>query len=351
MDKEAKKQVQNTIAQILDRAILNPQNLSDTFKLLLDHKLGDANQTSMGAFLAALQMYPLDKNILLSLIRVVLNYDRVEIPYSNTSELCGIIGSGKDELKTFNVSTCAAFVAAGAGVKVVKNGSRSDTSIAGTTDVLETIGINVDLSQNQTIEILEKYGITICDAGNYFPRMSREYVGKVLFINPLSYTLSIASGLKFEKILFGISFKETNLVASCLKDLGIKRAMVVHGTDSKGRRFDEISSVGPTYISELKDNKIIDYKINPEDYGFRKGKPSEITQKSTLAANATLLISILENKNNTSARDIVILNAGALIYLSGIESTYKKAIESAKQSLSSGKALKILYKLKEHSYE
>ena len=349
MRKKHREKVAIAIKRVLKGENLNKNELVEIFKIILDHELGVANDVSFGALFAALQTKGPTKDEMLALIEVVLNYDRIEIPYlGDANELCGIVGSGKGDLKTFNVSSCAAFVAAGAGVKIVKNGSRSESSIAGTTDVLECLGININLKPKKIIEALNEHGITFCDAEPYFPRMAKEYIGKFLFPHPLSYTLSIASGLNFGRILFGFSLPETEKVAEILISLGYKHFMVVSGQDMKGSVFDEISNIGPTKISEFKNNKLKTYITHPRDFGFKVANYKYIKEGKTVQENAKIILKILKNEDVSPARDIVLMNAGALIYLADQVNNIKDGVKKATGSLESGKAYRKFEKLKNH---
>jgi len=200
----AKRKFEQLIRAIIKNEKVESLLLSTVFRDLLRHSLGDANETSMGALLAALQTRGVKNNEIIALFKVILKYDRKPVLCGyNPEKLYGIVGSGKDEFKTYNVSTCAAFVAAAMDVCVVKNGSRSDTSIAGTTDLLESFGYSISFKDYNYDHFLQQTNIAFIDALPHFPLMAQEYVGRVLFINPLAYLLSIASGIKFKNMLDG----------------------------------------------------------------------------------------------------------------------------------------------------
>ncbi len=326
------------------KKVINHQDLSRdetflAFKTLLDHSLGESNETTFGAFLSALQTKGPTKDEILGLIDVVLNYDRKEVPFKgDAKDLCGIVGSGKDDLKTFNVSTAAAILASCAGVKTVKNGSRSDTSKSGTTDVLEELGVNIHMDSGKMVLALEELNLTFCEAESHFPRMAKEYVGKVLFINPLSYILSIASGLTFKKIVFGISFDDTDLVADLLEGLGYEHYMVVAGKDTLGKTIDEISNIGPTKITQKLQGVRNTYTITPQALGLKLSNYDSIKQGLNTKENAEKLMAVLNNKANFGMSDIVAMNAGALIYLSGVMDSLENGITLAKKHLENGDA-------------
>lgn len=317
----------------------------EAFRIILDHKLGNANEVSFGAFFGALQTKKPTVDEISGLIDVVLNYDRKKIDYTDPeNNLCGIVGSGKDTLKTYNISTAAAIIASAAGVKVVKNGSRSESSNCGTTDVLEALGVNIEMNPELIVETLKKTGITFCDAVPYFPRMGKEYVGKFLFIHPLSYILSIASGLDFDKIVFGIASQETEFVADLLEKMDIDEFMVVSGMGVNGT-LDEISNIGPTKITEKKDGAKKTYTITPEDWGIQTANYSDIKQLKNSAASADFLKKILNEKKRNPSQDIALMNAGALIYLADLAESPESGIKKAQNAIQAGKALEKLNNL------
>ena len=215
-------------------------------KYLLDKEFGVANDSCFGAFFASLQAKGATINEILGLMNCVMNYDRKELKINRTfaKPLCGIIGSGKDEVKTFNISSISSIVAASAGCKVLKNGSRSEASIAGTTDVFEELGLNVLQNDRKVMEkSINDLNFGFCDTEPYFPKMTKEYLGKFFFVHPLSYILPIASGIAFDRVLFGLASDETEITAEILLKMGFDNSLVVSGRDMEGNYFDEISNI------------------------------------------------------------------------------------------------------------
>lgn len=342
--KDGKKLFFKNKFEILMRNIMsgneiNSGELALVFKSLLDHKLGEANETSLGALLASLQVRGVTDDEVVALFKVVQEYDRVPT-HCNTSpgDLFGIVGSGKDEFKTFNISTCAAFVAASMGIPIIKNGSRSDTSAFGTTDLMESLGCDIKFSKIKHNKSLRSSNIAFCDAESYFPRMGREYVGKILFVNPLVYLLSIASGIEFKNIIFGISFDDTERVCNLLFKIGMKKALVVCGTTENGLHFDEMSTAGITKVSELKYGKIKTFYIKPEDLGITAVNSKSIAQPKSLKSAKKIFISILKGQAPTAQSDIVAFNAGAIYYLKNINShiDLTTAFNEARKVIKSG---------------
>ena len=318
---------------------LNRKESFSMFKAILDNKFGKFNDIYFGSFFAAIQTKGPTKEEITGLMDAVLKYDRIPLKVKNNS-LCGIVGSGRDDIKTINVSTAAALVASGLGVEVVKNGCGSESSVSGTTDVLEELGVNINAKSEDMLGSLERNNIGFFDAGPYFPKTFKHYVGKFPFINPLSFALSVASAVEFKSMVFGLSNPKTEFTATILKDLGFKSALVVQGLDSSEKKYiDEISILGKTKISELRDKKIKTYFITPEELGLKRGKQKEIAQHKTNEENALHLVKILLGKSNMSSIDIVAINAGALLYISRKSNNLKKATTEAKEYILSGKAV------------
>lgn len=339
------KKIGKVINQLIQKKNITRKQACEILKSVLDHKFANANDVCFGAFFAAMQTKGPIEDEVAGLMDAVLKYDGKLLKIKDKN-FCGIIGSGKDDLKTINISTGAALVASGAGANIVKNGSRSETSIAGTTDVLEALGLNVHSSSRKMKYCLRKYGIGFFDAESYFPKMFKEYVGKFYFINPISYALSIASAIKFKRMIFGLADKNTEFTAKILKKLDFKHALVARGSDKTGKNsIDEISIIGKTKISELKNKKIKTYFIKPKDFNFKTAKYKEIAQHNTVEKNALHLLKILMGKIKDGGRDMIILNAGAALYVSDVISTIYEGISLAKKSIDSGKALEKLKKL------
>lgn len=328
------------------RTVIEGNNITDKdaylcLKYLLDHSFEDANDSCFGAFLAALQTKGATEEEILGLMACVMNYDRAEVIINRdfTMPLCGIIGSGKDDVKTFNISSIASIIAASAGVKTIKNGSRSEASIAGTTDVFEYLGLNVLQNDKDVLEYgINKINFAFCDTEPYFPKMTKEYLGKFFFVHPLSYILPIASGIKFDRVVFGLANDETELTAKLLVKLGYDNSMVVAGHDTDGNNFDEISNIGPTKISEIKNGIINTYSVMPQDFGISLSSKTSIAEGKSIEENAGIFRGILNSEIKGAKLDAVLLNAGALIYISGLVDNIIEGIEVARKVIESGKA-------------
>lgn len=261
----------------------------------------------------------------------------------NVELLIDTCGTGGDASNTFNISTTASFVVAGAGIPVAKHGNRSVSSKCGSADVLEYLGINLNLPSKKIEEIIEKISIGFLFAPSFHPSMRhvkdvRKEIGIRTIFNILG-PLTNPANSKVQLIgVFDPNLTET--LAHVLKNLGLKSALVVHGSG-----LDEITTTGKTKTSELSNGKIKTYYIKPENFGFKQNKLNEI-QTKTIQENANSLLDVLKG-NNGAKRNIVLMNAGAAIYIAGKASSIKEGIGISKESIDSGKALEKLYLLRD----
>ena len=259
----------------------------------------------------------------------------------NAIDMCG---TGGDASGTFNISTAASFVVAGAGVPVAKHGNRSMTSKSGSADVLTALGIDITLSPEKVSKCIDEIGIGFMFAPSLHPAMkyamgARKALGTRTVFNILGPLCNPAGVTRQLMGIFDGSL--TDKVAKVLQKLGAEQAMVVHGHDG----LDEISTTASTKISHLKDdNSIESTAISPDDYGFCTASLADL-KGGTPKKNAKIITSILDGSDAGKKADIVILNAGAGILVSGVANNLDEGINMAKEALESGSALVKLNKL------
>lgn len=259
----------------------------------------------------------------------------VPIHVTDTTHLLDTCGTGGDSTSTFNISTATAFVAAAAGARVAKHGGRSVSSKAGSADVLETMGINLAQTPQQIECSINEIGIGFMFAPNFHHAMKHAApVRRALGVRTLFNLLGpLTNPARAHNQLLGVFHVElTTVLAHVLKRLGSHRAMVVHGSDG----LDEITLSGPTHIAELRAGEIHEYTLQPEDFDLPCAT-IEILQVTGPADAAAKLLSVLENQPGP-ARDIVLLNAGAAIYVAGVAESIAAGIELARRALASGAA-------------
>ncbi|MCR5404931.1 MAG: anthranilate phosphoribosyltransferase [Butyrivibrio sp.] len=252
-----------------------------------------------------------------------------------------IVGTGGDNAGSFNISTTSALVAAAGGMKVAKHGNRAASSLCGTADCLEALGVNIEQDPEMCKKLLDEVGMCFFFAQKYHSSM--KYVGAIRkelgfrtvfnILGPLTNPASPSMQL--------LGVYDDYLVeplAQVLISLGVKRGMVVYGLD----KLDEISLSAPTKICEIKDGWFKSYVINPEDFGFKKCTKADL-KGGDPAENARITRQILEGAKGPKT-DAVLLNAGASLYIGGKAATFADGIELAKKIIESGAALSTLDK-------
>jgi len=298
---------------------------------------GKATDAQIAAFLTALRMKGETIEEITSLARVMRSCCR-QIHPKVAGNLVDTCGTGGDQVKTFNISTVSAFVIAGAGIPVAKHGNRSVTSRCGSADVLETLGLRLNIPTETVERAIEEVGIGFMFAPAFHPAMkhavnSRSQIGIRTVFNILGPLTNPANA---SAQLLGV-YQESLVepVASVLSNLGVKEAMVVHGLDG----LDEISTVGGTKISWLRDGEICGFTIEPEDFGIEKAKP-EALRCSTTHESAVTTLRIMRGHCNQKdpKRAIVLLNAAAGIVVGGEAESFEEGLELAAQSIESGAA-------------
>ena len=263
---------------------------------------------------------------------------KVEI--ANKTHLIDTCGTGGDGIQTFNVSTCAAFVAAAAGAKVAKHGGRSVSSTCGSADVLEALAVNVNLTPAQVAKSVSDIGIGFMFAPNHHSAMKhaapvRRELGVRTIFNLLGPLTNPATA---KRQVMGVFSKDLTLkLAKVLQNLGSAHVMVVCGADG----MDEISFTGDTFVAELKDEKISEYTLNPTQFGLKIHALKSIKVENAQESKA-MILDVLDGKSgagkHSAARDIVLLNAGAAIYVAGLQATINAGIEHAAKVIDSGAA-------------
>ena len=269
-------------------------------------------------------------------------------PVDLEDDVVDTCGTGGDGLKTFNISTCASFVAAGAGVRIAKHGGRSISSSSGSADVLESLGVNVSIDNIKMKQLVDSIGIGFMFAPNFHPAMKHVApIRKDLGIRTIFNVLGpLANPANAKRQVIGVFNKPlTSIFSEVLKKLESKKVLVVHGHDG----MDEISMSGKTYISELDSGSVTNYEIHPNDFGFNVEDNKHLFA-ADVNASKEIILKIL-NKEDLPAKNIVLLNSAAIIYVAGLANNLKDAIELAVKSIQDGKALNKLKELVKESNE
>lgn len=299
---------------------------------------GEATTSQIAAFITALRMKGETIDEITGCAEKMREH-AVNI-YPHQKNLVDTCGTGGDKSGTINISTISALVVAGAGVPVAKHGNRSVSSKCGSADVLEALGVKVDLEPKKVEECINEIGIGFIFAPKFHLAMkyampARKETGIRTIFNILG---PLTNPARASAQVLGVFNPDlTEVMAKVLGNLGIQHALVVHGMDG----LDEISISGKTKVSHLKDGKISTEEIKPEDFGVKKAKLSEILGGSK-EENAKIAIEILKAEEKGAKRNVVLMNAAAAIYVSGKAQDLKEGFKLAAESISSGAASKKL---------
>jgi anthranilate phosphoribosyltransferase len=324
--------IKEGIARVAERIDLEEKEMAQVMEEMMG---GTASPSQMAAFLMGLRMKGETVSEITGAAKIMR--DKARKIKSSHSVIVDLCGTGGDQQGTFNVSTVASLIAAGAGAPVAKHGNRSVSSQVGSADVLEDLGVNINISEKGAERCLNEIGIVFLFAPSYHPAMKnvsqlRKEIGVRTIFNVLG-PLTNPADVKHQ-VMGVYSEVLVEPMAKVLRNLGYVRAMVVHGADM----LDEITVTGKTQIAELKDGMIKTYQFDPTESGFKRRKLEELKGGSTME-NAKILLSILRGEEREAKREIAVLNAAAGILVSGIAGEMKDAIEMAGDSIDSSKAL------------
>lgn len=329
--------IKEGIQKIVEGKNLEKQEARDIMKEIMS---GSATEAQIGAFLTALRLKGETVQEISAFAAVMREFCHRIHPKVN-GRLVDTCGTGGDKIKTFNVSTTAAFIVAGAGITVAKHGNRSVTSKSGSSDVLEKLGFNLNLEPKAIEKIIENVGIGFMFAPNFHPAMKyaigpRREIGIRTVFNILGPLTNPASANA--QVLGVYSEELLEPLANVLRELGCEEAMVVHGVDG----LDEISIIGKTKVAKLKDGEVSLTEITPKDYSLKTAKPEQISG-TTPEESAELTFKLLNNsKLQDPKRDMALINSAAGILVGGKTDDLAGGMELAAESIESGAAYKKL---------
>ncbi|MFA4877350.1 MAG: anthranilate phosphoribosyltransferase [Methanoregula sp.] len=322
--------LKSAIGKLMDRQDLSTTEAAEIMVTIME---GNASQAQIGAFLAALRLKGETPEEIAAFAEVMRKY-AVTVKPITQKILVDTCGTGGDGARTFNISTTSAFVAAGAGVPVVKHGNRSVSSRCGSADVLAALGVNLSVDPKVQAQIVEKTGIAFLYAPRHHPAMrhvmaARQEIGCRTVFNILGPLTNPAGA--GAQVLGVYEPSLTRTLAEVLRLLGLSRAMVVHGDG-----LDEITTTGETVVSELYRGTLRSYVLNPAAFGIARANLADLAGNDA-ETNARITREILVGERGPG-RDIVLMNAGAAIYVGGIAGSLHEGIELAARSIDSGKA-------------
>lgn len=340
MSAEASTPVQTAIKHLAHAEMVPSPELTRAFEQVMK---GDATAAQIAALLMALRVKgetPEEVAAVVRAMRAVM----VRLPAEAPEGLVDTCGTGGGTLVTFNISTAAALLAAGVGVRVAKHGNRSFTSLCGSADVLEALGIAIEVPVAVMERSLRDAGIVFMFAPLMHPAM--RHVGPVRRELGVPTVMNIVGplanpALAGRQVVGVADERRLPLIAGTLRELGSKHALVVHGEPG----LDEISPLGPTHVVEIRDGGMREWSIDPHAYDFgamreehlRGGSPKE---------NAELVVSVLSGEGSSGATAAAVLNAAAAIYVSGLADRFEESVEMARAGIRDGAGMRALARLR-----
>ena len=307
---------------------------------------GEMSPVMMAAFITGLRVKKETIGEITAAAQVMREFS-TKVHVADKTHLVDIVGTGGDGSHTFNISTCSMFVAAAAGARVSKHGGRSVSSKSGSADVLESLGVNINLAPEAIARCIQQVGVGFMFAPNHHPAMKnvapvrRELGIKTIFniLGPLTNPASAPN------ILMGVFHPDlVGIQVRALQRLGAEHAVVVYGRDG----MDEVSLGAATLVGELKNGEITEYEIHPEDFGMTMAS-SRALRVETPEASRQMLMGVLEGRDDPTfkaASEIVALNAGVALYAANVVTDMGAGIALARRTLASGAALAKLEQLK-----
>ncbi len=327
--------IAEAIAKVVGGKYLSREEAREAMSCLMR---GEASDAQIASLLTALRMRGETAQEIAGFARAMRDTATTISP--SVAPLVDTCGTGGDGLRTFNISTAAALVAAGAGVYVAKHGNRGVSSSCGSADVLEALGVNIDMEPVEVEECIEKVGIGFLFAPRFHPAMrhvmrARREMGIPTAFNILG-PLANPAGVRSQVLGVGIADKAP-LLAAALAEMGTQRALVVHGEDG----MDELSTTSPTKIWEVRGGEVCAYTCDPQELGIRRSSLAELAGGSAME-NARIIRDEILTGVEGPKRDATLLNAAAALVASGKAEHLGKGMELARRSIDSGAALRVL---------
>ena len=332
--------LQGAIQKLAFREPLTAADAEAAFDIVMH---GQATAVQVAALLSALRATGESPDVVAGVVRA-LRTAMVSLSADDPDGLVDTCGTGGGAVSTFNISTAAAIVAAGAGVRIAKHGNRSFTSRCGSADVLEALGVPIEVPVAVMEAALRDAGIVFMFAPLMHPAM--RHVGAVRRELAIPTVMNIVGPLanpaRAGRQVVGVAdIDRAPVLAAALAALGTKHALVVHGEPG----LDEVSPLGPTHVIEVRDGATKQWTIRPEDHGFKNIARKDLAG-SEPAENARIIVEILDGGGPAGARAAIILNAGAAVYVSGRVKSYGEGVGAATKSIDSGQAKSVLERLK-----
>lgn len=322
---------------VLDRLIAGSDlSRDEAYSVMNEIMGGGASESQIAGFLVALRVKGETSDEMTGLVDAMVD---ASVTVDVGEPVVDSVGTGGDGFGTFNISTTAAFIAAGVGVKVAKHGNRAASSKTGSADVLEALGFDLEMAPNDTVAMIRDVGFGFFFAPRYHPAMRhagpvRSSLGIRTVFNFLG-PLTNPAGAKLMSV--GTADRRmASLMIEVLKNRGAERAFVFYGEDG----LDELTTTGPSFIYRLRDGEVTTAEFTPEDFGVRRAVVDDL-KGGTADENSAILLEILDGVHGPK-RDIAVVNAAPAIVVAGLADGFVEAVDLAKESIDSGDARAVL---------
>jgi anthranilate phosphoribosyltransferase len=332
------------IQRVLQEEHLTRAECHEMFRQVLLGRQPDLHQ---GAFLAALTAKGETPEEVAGAWQAIVELDTAHVDLPLDQPLVENCGTGMDRLKTFNISTAAAVVAAAGGVRIARHGARGLTSSCGTVDLLEAVGIAVDCDVETVGRSIRECGIGLFNgmSAQVHPRALFRILSQIRFGSILNIAASLASPCRPTHAVRGVYAPELlQPVSRVMREIGYQRALVVHGFDGEGGQgMDELSTLGESIVSEFHpDGREESYRLAPEDVGIRRAAYADIAATGDIRRESERFLEVLAGTAHPAAIDITCLNAAAILYVAGKTADLKSGVERSRDLIHSGRALEKL---------
>ena len=338
------KKFGGNIQKLIEKNDLSRNQSYDMFRQVL---LNDQPDLHQGAFLAALTSKGETPQEIAGAWQAIVELDTTPVSKQFATPLVENSGTGMDRLKTFNVSSAAAIVAAAGGVRLARHGARALTSTCGTVDLLEAVGVDVECDVQTVENSIEQIGIGLFNgmSPKVHPQSLARILSQIRFGSTLNIAASLASPCRPTHALRGVYAKNIiSHVSEVMKEIGYQRAIVVHGLDAaKDTGMDELSTIGESVVSEFfPDGRNINYSIAPEDVGLPRANFEQIAATGDLQTEAVRFLKVISGVDYPECRDITCFNAGAIFYLIGKVDSINQGVVYAREVIETKMALRKL---------
>ena len=334
------------IMRLIRKENLSRDESKEAFYTILDDQTTEMQQ---GAFLSALAAKGETEEEVAGAWEAIYERDTQQVSLDSHIPLFENSGTGLDTFKTFNISTAASIIAAAGGIKMARHGARAITSVCGTVDMAEALGVDVECHAGLVAKSIEKVGIGLFNgmSPHIHPRALGRILSKLFFGSTLNIAASLANPALPRLGLRGVYAKEMILpVAKVMQAIGYQRAVVLYGSiDGSDKGMDEASVCGTTFCAELSNNgKISEFSIRPEQLGLNCHDPGELIPADEISQEAKRFVSLIRGNSNGARKEAAILNAGLIFYAAGKVDSIRAGIEMAATSLNGGTAYQTLEK-------